>query len=110
MKSLDFAAIAAAQDLARETVEVPAWGGSITVRELSMSERMALGKMSAETPERIPAWLVATAAIDATGAALFPDKAAAEAMLADKGKALETISLVVMRLSGLGGDEDGAKN
>jgi len=39
MSILDRAAIVAANDLKQETVEVPEWGGSVIVRELTAKER-----------------------------------------------------------------------
>ena len=102
---LDFTTIAAADDLARDVVDLPEWGGRLHVRELTVGERLQLGSMHGENPERIPAWLVAVAACKADGSALFPDRAEAEAMLSRKGKALEKAAQAVLRLSGLG-DED----
>lgn len=102
---LTAAAILAADDLASASVDCPEWGGAVTVRELSVLDR---GRMAtaAEDPARFPAWLVATAAIDAeTGEALFPE-GSVEALAAKSPKPIKRLAEVVLRLSGLS-DEEG---
>ncbi len=86
-------------------VDVPEWGGRLHIRELNLAERMQLGAM--DDHGRIPAWLVAVAACTADGSPLFPDREAAEEMLARKGMPLKRVAEAIMKMSGLGDDDEG---
>ena len=97
---LGFAAIAAADDLQKEVVEVPAWGGAVTVRELTVKERLDFASFAVDSASETPAWLVATAALAPDGGPLCADKAAGMAVLAGKGKTVAMLSEVILRLSG----------
>lgn len=104
---LKFDQIAAADDLKSETVDVPEWGGSMRLRELTVGEKLALSALAGSEPHRVPAWLVAQAAINDKGAPLHRDKAVMEAVIATKGDAVRRLSEVVVRLSGLDARPDG---
>lgn len=104
MRALSASDILRAADLARETVDVPEWGGAVTVRELSLGERLELAKLAGgESPAQVAAWLVATAAIDPSGEPLFPADErgdAVAALLAKQAGPVNRLSAAVMRLSG----------
>lgn len=105
------AAILAAKDLKQADVDCPEWGGMVTVRELSVSERAALALIAKEDAGRIAPWLVATAAIDDAGAPLFPaeDREAAIAGLSARAASpVERLAAEVMRLSGMAIDPEAA--
>jgi len=105
MMRLTASAILAANDLAQETVEVPAWGGSVTVRELSVGERGAMALLADRAPEDLPAWLVAAAALDANGGPLFPPderEANVKALSAKAQEPIKALAEAIMRLSGFG--------
>jgi len=102
------AAILAAEDLGREVVPVPEWGGSVLVRGLTGRERDAFeasivrmrgGGVSASL-ENIRAKLVAMTVIDDDGARLFEDRDVRA--LGDKsGAVLDRLFDVARRLSGM---------
>lgn len=70
-------------DRQRKTVTVPAWGGAVTVRELSMADKAAVltvmagedgdGKSQAQRAVAANAMMIVRAVIDAAGAAVFAD-------------------------------------
>lgn len=103
MKALTAAAILAADDLATEALEVPQWGGTIHVRELTLAERMELGRMDQAQPDTIACWLVAVAATTSDGDPLF-DQAELDTVIAKlkakQAKAVNLVSAAIMRLSG----------
>lgn len=100
--------ILGAQDLQRESVEVPEWGGSVLVSTLSGVDRDAWdqslvqvegGKAKANM-DNIRARLVALCLVDETGARLF--KSGDVAALGRKsGAALSRVFAVAQRLNGL---------
>lgn len=104
MKALTAAAILAADDLATEALEVPQWGGTVHVRELSLGERMQLGELAQTAPDTVACWLVAVATTDAGGDPLFPqdDLDGVVAQLKKRNTAaVNLVSGAVLRLSGL---------
>jgi hypothetical protein len=104
--------ILAADDLGRETVAVPEWGGEVIVRQMTGAERdaweMALIWREGEEPEpararvmsNIRARLVALCAIDDSGARLFSDADAA-ALGRKNGDAIDRLYQAAKRLNRL---------
>lgn len=97
-----------ANDLPREVVEVPEWGGQVIVRALTGTERDAWEaetfKLNGQTVQPdlrdIRARLVARAVIDESGARLFTDRDVAQ-LGAKSAAALIRVFEVAQRLSGL---------
>ena len=105
-------AILQAEDLARELVEVPEWGGHLYIRALTGSERDAFESSVVEQRGRsvkmnmrnIRAKLVALTAVDEAGKRFFSD--ADVKLLGGKSAAvLDRLFEIAQRLSGLR-DED----
>jgi len=98
-----------ADDLKKETVDTPEWGGDVLVRELRGRERDAFEEGSMDSKRNISmanmrARLVAMSAIDEEGQRLFSNKEAAE--LGDKSAtALNRLFEVCCRLSGITSDD-----
>ena len=98
-----------ADDLKRQVVEVPEWGGAVLLRELRGRERDAFeeGSMDKQrnvTMTNMRARLVALSAIDEEGERLFTAKEAVE--LGDKSAtALNRLFEVCCRLSGITSDD-----
>jgi hypothetical protein len=94
-----------ADDLKRETIATPEWGGDVLVRELRGRERDAFEEGSMDSKRNISmanmrARLVAMSAIDEDGERLFSSKEAAA--LGDKSAtALNRLFEVCCRLSGI---------
>ena len=105
-------AILDAQDIGREVVPVPEWGGSVLIRGLTGRERDAfeasIVRMQRGAPgagmerslQNIRARLVAMAAIDEAGARLFEDRDV-RALGEKSAAALDRLFDVARRLSGL---------
>ena len=106
--------IFAAQDRATQEVEVPEWGGTVTVRALSGNERdryqngmLKYGRndrggieITAVDADTMHATLVSLSIVDADGKRMFADKDVLA--LGDKsGAALDRVYNVALRLSGL---------
>ena len=113
MNILSKDAILAAEDLPRETVSVPEWGGQVLVRTMSGTDRDAFeasllakdGRM-----ENVRARLVALTLCDAQGDRLFNDSEIA-ALGRKSARALDRVFSVAQRLNGIGADEaQAAKN
>ena len=98
-----------ADDLKRETVDIPEWNGEVLLRELRGRERDAFeeGSMDKQrnvTMTNMRARLVALSAIDEEGDRLFTSKEAKE--LGDKSAtALNRLFEVCCRLSGITSDD-----
>lgn len=112
VKILTRDAILQAEDLPRELVEVPEWGGCVYVRALTGAERDAFeasvveqrGKSTKMNLRNIRAKLVALTIVDEEGTRLFSD--ADVKLLGQKSAAaLDKLFEVAQRLSGLK-DED----
>lgn len=115
MTYLNRSQILESDDLQRVEVEVPEWGGTLLVRELTGRERGQLeagslrqqGSGVAWQPqslETVRARVVAMAAIDENGAPLFT-LTDIQALGAKSGRALERVFDVVAGISGMGQDE-----
>ena len=102
--------ILGADDLARELVACPEWGDSVWVQELNGLQRGEFGSAfmtrDDEPPDmsRVHAVLGALSMVDDDGNPLF-SATDVEALGKKSGTALERITKVAMRLSGLS-DED----
>jgi hypothetical protein len=96
-------------DLKRETIATPEWGGDVLVRELRGRERDAFEEGSMDSKRNVTmtnmrARLVAMSAIDEEGERLFSAKEATE--LGDKSAtALNRLFEVCCRLSGITSDD-----
>jgi hypothetical protein len=101
-------AILQAQDLPRELVDVPEWGGSVYVRALTGAERDAFetsiveqrGKSTKMNLKNIRAKLVALTVVDEEGNRIFSDSDAS-ALGKKSAAALDRVFEVAQRLSGL---------
>ena len=117
MKLLSRAQIVAAKDLKHEDVEVPEWGGTVRLRELTGEERdrfeaaninivteLVDGKEKTvlkRNTENLRARLVAMCMIDGDGNRFFGDDEIAD--LGRKGaQALQKLFLAAQRLNGIG--------
>lgn len=106
-------AILGADDLRTETVEVPEWGGSVTIRTMTGSDVDALQSVLAEPDGRRrfrDALLVATV-VDDNGAPLFAP-ADVPALRTKAAAALSRVANASMRLNGLSSEavESAEKN
>lgn len=108
MTTLDRAAILAAQDIQTEVVNVPEWGGDVRVRGMTGVQRDAFDRATVDADGKadltnFAARLAATCVVDDQGNPLFTLDDID--LLADKsGAALQRVSAVAMRLSGLGAE------
>lgn len=112
-------AILAAEDLPRELVEVPEWGGAVYVRALTGAERDQFEASIVEQRGRdvrmnmrnIRAKLVALTVVDEGGQRIFTDDDVA-ALGGKSAAALDRLFAVAQRLSGLSKEdvEELAKN
>ena len=107
MNILSKDAILAAEDLPRETVSVPEWGGQVLVRTMSGTDRDAFeasllakdGRM-----ENVRARLVALTLCDTEGDRLFDDSEIT-ALGRKSARALDRVFSVAQRLNGIGVDQ-----
>ena len=114
--------ILTADDIARELVPVPEWGGEVWVKGMSGTERDNFeagiierrGKDTNVNMKNIRAKLAAACLCDENGKRLFAD-ADIPALAAKSAAALQRVFAVAQRLSGIGDDEvkelaEGVKN
>ena len=100
-------------DLPKETVKVPEWGGEVQVRTMTGTDRDAfeaslIGKEG--RLENVRARLVSLAVCDESGNRLFGDEDVA-ALGAKSAKALDRVFAVAQRLNGIGAEQvEQAKN
>lgn len=93
-------AILAANDLPNCEVEVPEWGVSIRVRQMTVRERdefAARGRDGAEKSS-LAAWLVTLLAIDETGAQMFKPEDV-EKLEGKSFKAMDRIASAILALN-----------
>jgi hypothetical protein len=108
MGFLTKADILAAEDLPRETVRVPEWGGEVLVRGLTGAQRdefeasVVVGKGSNREVniKNLRAKLVSLSVVDEAGALLFTDKDI-DALGKKSAVALQRVFEVAQRVSGL---------
>jgi hypothetical protein len=102
-------AILAAQDLKRETVSVPEWGGDVIITTMTGAQRdsweQSLVSKDRGKPDisNVRAKLVVCCAVDEAGALLFSPEDA-EALGAKSGAALERCAQAAQRLNMLTDD------
>ena len=112
MNILSKVAILAADDLPRETVIIPEWGGEVLVRTMSGTDRDAFEASLLEKDgrmENVRARLVALTLCDSQGDRLFDDSEIA-ALGRKSARALDRVFSVAQRLNGIGVDQvDAAK-
>jgi len=117
MTLLNKSAILGASDLKHEDVPVPAWGGTVRIRNMTGAERDAFrAAIAAQGEAGVPigkfsaALLVATC-VDESGVRLF-DADDMAALQAKSAASLDAPAAVAMRLNGLGAGavEDAEKN
>ena len=104
MNILSKDAILAADDLPRETVNVPEWGGEVLVRTMSGTDRDAFEASLIEKDgrmENVRARLVALTLCDAQGDRLFDDSQIV-ARGRKSARALDRVFSVAQRLNGIG--------
>ena len=104
MNILSKDAILAADDLPRETVNVPEWGGEVLVRTMSGTDRDAFEASLLEKDgrmENVRARLVALTLCDAQGDRLFDDSQSV-ALGRKSARALDRVFSVAQRLNGIG--------
>lgn len=104
-------AILGADDLPREPVEVPEWGGTVLVQGMSGTDRdrFEAGMLNADmngiskdkAMERYRARLAAACLVDAEGKRLFRSDAEVKRLGDKSGVALTRVVEVASRLSGL---------
>lgn len=100
-------------DLPRETVQVPEWGGEVQVRTMTGTDRdtfeaSLIGKEG--RLENVRARLVSLALCDGEGHRLFSD-ADITVLGGKSAKALDRVFAVAQRLNGIGSDQvEAAKN
>ncbi|TXH06679.1 MAG: hypothetical protein E6R09_01095 [Rhodocyclaceae bacterium] len=107
MNILSKEAILAADDLPREQVTVPEWGGDVLVRTMTGTDRDAFeagligkdGRM-----ENVRARLVSLTLCDHSGALLFSDSEVS-ALGKKSARALDRVFNVAQRLNGIGADQ-----
>jgi hypothetical protein len=100
--SLSRVAILAAVDIHTETVSVPEWGGSVTVRGLTGTERDAFEQRCHETSyANVRANLLAFSLVDENGKRLFSLEDV-QALGAKSAAPLDRLFDVARRLSGIG--------
>ena len=108
--TLNKAAILAANDLPTETVDVPEWGGDVTVRTMTGRERDEFEAEILKRPKAadgsiadlrgLKVHLVIRTVVDESGAPLFTDEDG-EALNGKSAAALNRIADVAQRLNGL---------
>ena len=105
MALLDRKTIFGAADIKTQDVEVPEWGGSVRVRQMTVAERNEFVRRSADEKETgIGTWLVATLAVDDAGKPLFTADEIAE--LEKKNfRNLDLVAKAVMQVNSLGEPE-----
>lgn len=109
-------AILRAQDIGRELVEVPEWGGSVYVRGFTASEKAEFEMRGMEIVDvttgmlkdprqmtGLRAWIVARTVVDSDGKRLFADDDI-ESIGEKNAAIIERLQDVAIRLSGMGRD------
>jgi hypothetical protein len=102
-----------AEDMLTEVVHVPEWGGDVTVKSLTGSQRDAFeasilnvnGTSSSMNLKNMRAKLVAWTVVDGEGNQLFSNAADVKALGKKNAVALQRVFEVAQRLSGLTGED-----
>jgi hypothetical protein len=95
-------AILGADDLPKEKVEVPEWGGDVYVRTLTGTERDSFEKQWAggKVPEHVRAGLVVKTLVDESGKRIFEDGDVAK-LGSKSAMVLDRLFAIAQRLNGL---------
>lgn len=103
---LSKASILAAQDLPRETVNVPEWGGDVTVATMTGTERDTFEQELSDDKDNpiFRARVLVRCLTDEAGKPLFTADDI-EALSSKSAKALDRLYTVAKRLNGIGKDE-----
>jgi hypothetical protein len=114
MGLIDKAAILAAQDIQTKDVEMPEWGGSVRVRELSATDILGFWDACRDAEgdvvrERVQPALLVRAIVGADGTALFSD-ADISGLMAKSAAAVTRLFIAAKKLNGIGQEEAIAKN
>lgn len=105
MSVLTRAAILESSDLPVEAVDVPEWGGTVSVRTLTGAERDRFElEVLGSSKQNIRARLCAYAMADDSGMALFTP-ADVEALGRKSAAALDRVFTAAMRLNAIGGQD-----
>lgn len=112
---LDRETILGADDLRRETVEVPEWGGTVSVRMLTAEEKVAFAKTfdkAGEDAHNFLAELAVLTLCNERGARLFDANGDVKLLGRKSAEALERVCRVAQELNGLTNDaaEKAVKN
>jgi hypothetical protein len=95
------------QDLQRETIDIPEWGGAVNVRALTIAEGEAIGFAVREARRRgedtgsFSARLAAASIVDDNGNRIFTD-ADIVPLSRKSASAMQRIAEAIQRLSGIG--------
>ena len=115
MTLLSKLAILSAQDCKTESVDVPEWGGAVTIRSMTGAERDAFRAQIADAGDRnvglFEAALLALTLVDDQGQRLF-ELDDVEALRAKSAAVLDRIARAAMKLNGMADEsvEDAEKN
>lgn len=105
-------AVLSAKDVATEDVEVPAWGGKIRVRSMTVAEQNEFARRaSSQEKTSVGAWLVAALAVDENGGQLFTTEDVA-ALEKKNAKAVAAVVEAILKVNKIGEKEvnDAEKN
>lgn len=96
------------EDLPKEEVEVPEWGGSVFIRGMNGKERdeietLFMAAQKKDSLKGIRAYLICMVTMDENGNHLF-EKKDAEALSEKSGLALDRLFNVALKLSGMSPD------
>jgi hypothetical protein len=101
MSYLDKSQILGIEDLKREEVEIPEWGGVVSIRAMTAGERDAFEARQIKDPYKdVRARLAVASVCNASGELLFTE-ADVNAVTNKSAKALDRIFAVATKLSGL---------
>jgi hypothetical protein len=109
--------ILAAADIETQEMEIPEWGGTIVVREMTMAEVDEFGLSSAQADGRldtrkmrgIRARVVSWCVVDEEGKPLFR-KSDVDELLKKSNRVVDRIFDAILALSGMSPDEEGVDN
>jgi hypothetical protein len=101
--SLTAESILDVKDLAPHPYNVPEWGGTLYIRQLSAAEGLELGEFIGDKPKGANARVVLFCLCDANGKRLFADHQL-KAMQSKSMKVLNRLSNECMRVNGVGAD------
>lgn len=106
MAALTRDAILQRDDIPKEQVGCPEWGGSVTVRGLTVAERNSLASSDEKTAAQ---QAIVICAIDDKGAPLF-EAGDVEALGGKNPAVIDRLAAAIMRLSGVGSAAEAEKN